>query len=138
MNTSLYNVSLVNAIKRYTALNVKPRNMYSKELLKGTIEIIILKLLSENKRLYGYEITQRVKELTQDKIEISEGALYPALHKLEATGVVTTETVTLGKRVRKYYRLTRQGKSVATRKVKELNEFIRSIGQIMELKIILA
>jgi PadR family transcriptional regulator PadR len=105
--------------------------MYSKELLKGTIEIIILKLLTENKRMYGYEISQRVMELTHDRIEISEGALYPALHKLEATGVVTSETVTLGKRIRKYYKLTRQGKSIATGKIKELKEFMVSLTTIM-------
>lgn len=111
--------------------------MYSKELLKGTIEIIILKLLSENERMYGYEITHRVKELTGDKIEISEGALYPSLHKLEATGLLSVEIVTIGKRVRKYYKLTRQGKAIANDKIKELYEFMKSLGQIMELKITL-
>ena len=109
--------------------------MYSKELLKGTIEIIILKLLSENEKMYGYEITQRVKEITSDKIEISEGALYPSLHKLEATGLLSVKIVTNGKRVRKYYKLTRQGKSIAAEKIKELNEFMKSIGHIMELRI---
>ena len=108
--------------------------MYSKELLKGTIEIIILKLLSETKKMYGYEITQRVKEITGDKIEISEGALYPSLHKLEATGLLTVELVANGKRIRKYYKLTKNGKSVATTKINELNEFVNSINQIMKLK----
>ncbi len=109
--------------------------MYSKELLKGTIEIIILKLLSENKKMYGYEITQRVKEITKDKIEISEGALYPSLHKLEATGLLTVELVTNGKRIRKYYKLTKNGKNIAVSKIKELNEFVGSINQIMKLKV---
>jgi len=112
--------------------------MYSKELLKGTIEIIILKLLSENERMYGYEITHRVKELTADKIEISEGALYPSLHKLEATGLLSIEIVTIGKRVRKYYTLTKQGKIIAKDKIKELHEFMKSLGQILELKISIA
>lgn len=108
--------------------------MYSKELLKGTIEIIILKLLSENKKMYGYEITQRVKEITKDKIEISEGALYPSLHKLEATGLLSVESVANGKRIRKYYKLTRQGKKIAIFKIQELNEFMNSLTQVMKLK----
>lgn len=108
--------------------------MFSKELLKGTIEIIILKLLSENKKMYGYEITQRVKEITGDKIEISEGALYPSLHKLEATGILTVEIITIGKRVRKYYKLTKQGKKIALFKIQELKEFMDSITQVMKLK----
>ena len=109
--------------------------MYSKELLKGTIEIIILKLLSENEKMYGYEITQRVKELTADRIEISEGALYPLLHKLEATGLLKVESIANGKRIRKYYNLTKTGKVTAKEKVKELNEFMKSIHLIMNLKL---
>lgn len=71
--------------------------MYSKELTKGTLMPIILKLISENEKMYGYEITQHVKELTKGKIDISEIALYPILHKLEADGVLDTEKVFLGK-----------------------------------------
>ena len=109
--------------------------MYSKELLKGTIEIIILKLLSDGKEMYGYEITQQVKEITAGKIVISEGALYSALHKLEATGVLSTETVMMGKRPRKYYNLTKSGKLVASEKIAELSAFLRSMGDVMDLKI---
>lgn len=107
--------------------------MYSKELLKGTIEIIILKLLSENERMYGYQISQQVKELTGEKISISEGALYSSLHKLEATGLVTTESVMTGKRARIYYRLTPNGRSVAADKIAELSSFIQSLNHLMNL-----
>jgi hypothetical protein len=62
--------------------------MYSSELIKGTLKTIILKLLVENKRMYGYEITAKVKELTADKIQLTEGALYPTLHALEADGLL--------------------------------------------------
>jgi len=75
--------------------------MYSSELIKGTLKTIILNLLKEDKKMYGYEITQKVKELTSDKIQITEGALYPTLHALEKQGDVITETVYIGKRVRK-------------------------------------
>ena len=51
--------------------------------------------------MYGYEITQKVKELTLEKIQITEGALYPTLHALEAEGLVTTKTEYIGKRMRK-------------------------------------
>ena len=84
--------------------------IYSSELIKGTLKTIILKLLKDNKRMYGYEITQTVKELTAGKIQLTEGALYPSLHALEADGLLTTETEYIGKRVRKYYSLSQQGK----------------------------
>jgi PadR family transcriptional regulator, regulatory protein PadR len=51
--------------------------LYSSELIKGTLKTIVLKQLENNKRMYGYEITQKVKELSMDKIQITEGALKP-------------------------------------------------------------
>jgi PadR family transcriptional regulator PadR len=60
--------------------------MSSNPMLKGTIQTIILKLLEDNGQMYGYEITQRVKEASSGEIMLTEGALYPALHKLEADG----------------------------------------------------
>jgi PadR family transcriptional regulator, regulatory protein PadR len=105
--------------------------MYSKELLKGTLQTIILKLLSENDKMYGYEITQKVKELSEGKIAITEGALYPTLHKLEAEGVLITETVNIGKRVRKYYALTSQGNATAKGKINEFADFIHTMQAIL-------
>jgi len=108
--------------------------MYSKELLKGTIEIIILKLLQENEELYGYDITQRVKELTNGRIDISEGSLYPILHRLEASGKVTVRKEAIGKRYRKYYSITKDGRLLASSKIKELEQFILSLNLIFNLK----
>src|ERR1700684_2691488 len=98
--------------------------IYSSELLKGTLKTIILKLLVDNKRMYGYEITQKVKELTRDKIKITEGALYPTLHALEAEGLLTTKAEYIGKRVRKYYSLSAAGKAKSKEKISELSNFI--------------
>lgn len=108
--------------------------MYSTELLKGTLKTIILKLLADNKKMYGYEITQKVKELTTDKIQITEGALYPTLHALEADGLVTTETEYIGKRVRKYYSLSPAGRIRAKEKVKELASFIETMVSLLDIK----
>ena len=57
--------------------------MASKDLLKGMLKPIILKLLSEKGKMYGYEITQLAKEISGGEIELTFGALYPVLHKLE-------------------------------------------------------
>ncbi|SFN25110.1 DNA-binding transcriptional regulator, PadR family [Chitinophaga sp. YR627] len=109
--------------------------MYSKELLKGTIEIIILKLLVENGSMYGYEITQQVKNLTKGKIVISEGALYPTLHKLEAIGVLSTEIIHIGRRQRKYYHVSEVGKDISALKMQELSSFLHSLNQILDFKL---
>ncbi|MEM7374548.1 MAG: PadR family transcriptional regulator [Bacteroidota bacterium] len=108
--------------------------MYSKELLKGTLKTIVLQLLADNDRMYGYEITQKVKILSQDKILLTEGALYPSLHKLEADGLVTTEKVYIGKRVRKYYMLTPMGTSTAKARVQEFSDFVETMKLILNLK----
>ncbi len=107
---------------------------YSSELIKGTLKTIVLKLLADNKKMYGYEITQTVKEQTLDKILITEGALYPTLHSLEADGLVTTEIEFIGKRVRKYYRLSPQGKIKTKEKVSELADFMNTMKFLLDIK----
>nr|WP_317124817.1 PadR family transcriptional regulator [Mangrovimonas spongiae] len=109
-------------------------DMYSKELTKGTLQPIILKLISSRDKMYGYEITQEVKKLTSGKIDISEGALYPILHKLEAQGVLVTEKIYVGKRVRKYYSVTKDGKQKVIEATKEINDFIITLQTIFNVK----
>jgi PadR family transcriptional regulator, regulatory protein PadR len=106
--------------------------MYSKDLIKGMLQPIILGLLKDNGRMYGYEITQKVKELTKGKIEITEGALYPTLHKLEAEGIVKTEKEFIGKRVRKYYTLTKNGTSVVNERVSEVSDFLSTMSLLLK------
>ena len=107
--------------------------IYSSELIKGTLKSIVLKQLEKNKRMYGYEITQRVKELSLERIMITEGALYPTLHALEAEGLVTTETEYIGKRVRKYYSLSPKGKSKIDEKISELADFIETMKFLLDI-----
>jgi len=106
--------------------------MIQNNLIKGTLNPIILKLLSENKRMYGYEITQRVKELTNSKIELTFGALYPILHKLEQEGVVKTESEVINNRNRIYYSLTETGKSTAKERIAELEDFVNTIKALLQ------
>lgn len=110
--------------------------MHSPELLKGTLQTILLKVLKDHGKMYGYEITQRVKELSDGHILLTEGALYPSLHKLEAEGLLKTETVMMGKRVRKYYSLTTEGKGLVKERVSEFVEFIRTMGNVLQVEMI--
>lgn len=84
--------------------------------------------------MYGYEITQKVKELTAGKIQLTEGALYPTLHALEAKGILTTEVVNVGNRIRKYYSVTQMGKQVADEKVSEYENFVNTMIFLLDLK----
>ncbi|WP_448520636.1 PadR family transcriptional regulator [Rhodoflexus sp.] len=104
-------------------------------LVKGSLAIIILKLLEENRRMYGYEITQKVKELTAGQMQVTEGALYPALHKLEAEGLVTTESEIVEGRVRKYYSLTQSGETEAASRISELLASLQHLQLILNPKL---
>ena len=106
-------------------------SMYCKELLKGTLSVVILKLLGDNDKMYGYQITQTVKRLSGDKILVKEGSLYPALHKLKEDDLVTVETEYVGKRVRHNYMLTEKGHAVRREKEMELKDFIETINKII-------
>src|ERR1700712_967003 len=108
--------------------------MSSNPMLKGTLQTIILKLLENNSQMYGYEITQKVKEITAGEIMLTEGALYPALHKLEADGFLETFTQVVDNRVRKYYRLTEQGGKEVTSKLDEDKAFIEQLQSLLNLK----
>ena len=108
--------------------------MHSRNLIKGSLKTIILKLLLDNGRMYGYEITQKTKALSNDVIEITEGALYPTLHKMEADKLLVVEKEMIGKRVRKYYSLTKSGKKETSIRVLELEQFMESLTNILTQK----
>ena len=105
--------------------------MYSKELLKGTLSAIILKLLADEERMYGYELCQRVKEITEGKIILKDGSLYPALQKMTADGLLSFKEEHVGKRVRKYYYLTKKGQKEKVAFVEELRDFITTLNKIV-------
>lgn len=110
-------------------------NNQNQHLLKGSLSVIILRLLEDREKMYGYEITQKVKELTAGQMQITEGALYPALHKLEAEGLLTTETQVVDGRARKYYSLTKEGKTESINRVSELAGFVHNLHTILNLKL---
>ena len=112
--------------------------MYSRELLKGILKPIILKLLSENERMYGYEIVQEVKRLSDNKILIKEGSLYPTLHTLAHEGYLETESVMVGKRTRKYYKLTGSGKGQVQPALDELLDFAGTLQSLFGSKVSMA
>jgi DNA-binding PadR family transcriptional regulator len=103
-------------------------------LFKGTLTTVILKLLRDNEKMYGYEMTKKVKELTDGNIQLTEGALYPALHKLEAEGLIEATIEQVGNRPRKYYHLTKVGKKQVSSKLADLSSFITDIQNLLNLK----
>jgi len=107
--------------------------MKKNSLYKGTLQNIILKLLSKEVKMYGYQITQRAKELTEGELEMTEGALYPLLHKLEAEGMITSEIQKINGRDRKYYLLTVKGKKQQAAQEEEMKNYLFNLNTIFNL-----
>ena len=108
--------------------------MITSDLIKGSLKTIVLKLLEESGRMYGYEITRKVEELTSGKIKLTYGALYPVLHKLESEGVLVTESENFNNRIRIYYCLTSRGHLLVEEKLLELSEFLEALHRIVDPK----
>jgi len=109
--------------------------MGTQKLYKGSLQTIILKLMAEHDKMYGYEITQKVKALTAGELKITEGALYPALHKLEAAGLLEVSVEKTGNRFRKYYQLTEEGTQETVHKLAEMKAFLQTMQQLVSPKL---
>ncbi|GAB5526436.1 MAG: PadR family transcriptional regulator [Roseivirga sp.] len=105
--------------------------MQSSQLLKGTFYTMILKVLSQHGRMYGYEIAQRVKSLSGDEIIVNEGSLYPILHKMEEEGMVKAERINIGNRSRRYYTLTDSGTERVQVKIEEFEQFVQVVRKVL-------
>ena len=108
--------------------------MNNQKLYKGSLQTIILNLLDEKGKLYGYEITKLVKEITKGSLNITEGALYPTLHKLESEGVLEVEIAMFNNRKRKYYFLTQKGKEEKVTRLQELESFLKTMQSLINSK----
>ena len=102
------------------------------EFLRGTLKTIVLKLLAEKGRMYGYEITQQTKIRTKGEIILTFGALYPVLHKLEQEGLLLTESEEADGRLRKYYSLTSRGSETAIQKVGDFERFVEAMRALLQ------
>ncbi|MBD2703483.1 PadR family transcriptional regulator [Spirosoma sp. BT702] len=96
----------------------------NQEFLRGTLKTIVLRLLAQQGRMYGYEITQAVEERTGGELTLTFGALYPVLHKLEEEGLLITQSQEVDGRLRKYYLLTQMGSETALRKLGDFERFV--------------
>ena len=79
-------------------------------------------------------MTQHVRRRSEEKFQLTEGSLYPTLHKMVKEGLLQTESERVGGRLRKYYRLTPAGQAATRNRLRELEDFIRSLQQILDLK----
>jgi PadR family transcriptional regulator, regulatory protein PadR len=104
------------------------------DLVQGTLELLLLKIIALEPQ-HGWAISQRLKQVSRDDLQVSDGALYPALHKLELSGWITAEwkTSDLGRRAR-FYTLTGAGRQRLHQEVDEWRRLSSAISRVVRLK----
>lgn len=105
--------------------------MQKNNLYQGSLATIVLKLLHDNGKMYGYQITREVEKITSGELAITEGALYPTLHKLEAKGLLSIETAMVNNRQRKYYFITEKGKKETVNLLEEMKSYIGNMELLL-------
>jgi PadR family transcriptional regulator PadR len=102
-----------------------------RELKRGTLEMVLLKLLSE-RQMYGYELVSTLEKRGGDQFQIKEGTLYPVLYRLENDGFVESRWETLERGVpRKYYRLTQAGTGELEALTQEWQAFSAAVNRLL-------
>ena len=101
------------------------------DLLPGTLDLLILRTLQKD-ALHGWAISERIQAISEDVLQINQGSLYPALHRLELQGWLEAEwkVSELGRRA-KYYRLTTSGRRQLTVKAREWERMSNAIERVM-------
>jgi PadR family transcriptional regulator PadR len=103
----------------------------SLEILKGTLDVLLLKSLSGG-ALHGYAISRRIRTATDDALKVDEGALYPALRRLEKRGLVDAEwSVTDTGREARFYRLTEEGRAELASGLRTWRRYVDAMARVL-------
>src|ERR1035438_8801625 len=103
------------------------------DLVQGTLDLLLLKTRA-SEPLHGWAVSQRLRQVSGDVLQVSDGSLYPALHKLEQAGWITAEwkTSELGRRA-KFYSLTRLGRGHLNKEAANWERLSSAISSVVKL-----
>lgn len=101
------------------------------ELLQGTLDVLVLRTLTGGAR-HGYDIARAIKQLSDDVLQVEEGALYPALHRLRARGWVESEWGRSEKNRRaKFYQLTAEGRQALVDEARMWDRYSEAVARVL-------
>jgi len=104
------------------------------DLLQGTLDLLILRTLQSGDPLHGWAISERIQQISQDVLQVNQGSLYPALHRLEHQSWIKAEwgVSELGRRAR-FYRLTAAGRKQLQQESDNWARLTAAIGRVLEM-----
>jgi PadR family transcriptional regulator PadR len=106
--------------------------MAKRDLIQGTLDMLILKTLARG-TLHGYAIAVAIEQRSQDELRVEEGALYPALHRLEVAGLLSSEwKLSETNRRAKFYKLTSTGRKHLSEEASNWNRLAAAVARVME------
>ncbi len=107
--------------------------MEKPDLLQGTLDLLILRVLSRGP-LHGYGIAERIQRLSEDVLSVGEGSLYPALYRLQSQGWIASEWgQSENNRRAKYYGLTKAGRKQLETEAAGWEQMCAAIGRVLQL-----
>jgi PadR family transcriptional regulator, regulatory protein PadR len=102
------------------------------DVLQGTLDLLILRTLSLEP-MHGWGIAQRIQQLSEDVLQVNQGSLYPAVHRLEQKGLIASEWgVTENNRRAKYYRLTTRGEQQLASEIENWARFSGAVRLVLQ------
>jgi transcriptional regulator len=100
--------------------------------LQGTLELLVLRTLAALGELHGYGIVLHIQRASNELLQVEEGSLYPALHRMEQNGWIQSEwALTETKRRAKYYKLTSQGRRQLEQAQKSFDELVKGVRAVL-------
>jgi PadR family transcriptional regulator PadR len=105
--------------------------MSSSSVLQGTLDLLVLKVLSRAS-LHGYGIAVQIKRISQEELRVEEGSLYPALHRMEQSGWISSEwrPAENGRKAR-YYRMTAKGRKTLAEQEERWGRVSRAVARVL-------
>ena len=105
------------------------------QLLKGTLDLLVMKALDAGEELHGFEVLDWIQKGSGDELLVEEGALYPALHRMEKRGLLTSDWGISEKgRRAKYYRLTGEGRATLEREDATWRRYVAAVERLGDFR----
>jgi transcriptional regulator len=104
------------------------------DTLQGTLDLLVLRTLASGRAMHGYAISERIEDTSGDVLRVEEGSLYPALHRMEATGWVTSEwKASDNNRRARYYRITSSGRRRVAQVERDWTTHVDAVMRVLKL-----
>ena len=104
-----------------------------KDQLQGTLDLLVLRTLSTGGQMHGYAITERVEQVSREVLRIEAGSLYPALHRMEEAGWVTSEwAASDNNRRARFYALTKKGRQRLAEEEEHWTRLAGAVGRVLK------